>query len=49
MDLNALERAWQKQTVTGGGKPAESVAARMKREVAVAQRRIRTGVLVNPG
>ena len=44
MNFEALESAWQKQTVTGSHEPAEQVAAQMKREVAIAQRRIRGGI-----
>ena len=44
MDISTLERAWQQQIVTSGDLPAELVAARLKREVAIAQRRIRGGI-----
>jgi hypothetical protein len=46
MDFNALERAWQKQVVTGGDEPAELVMGRMESEVAIAQRRIRGGMIL---
>src|SRR5215207_952624 len=46
MDFNVLERAWQKQVVTDADQPAELVVGRMKREVAVAQRRIRGGMIL---
>ncbi|TAK98616.1 MAG: hypothetical protein EPO07_11725 [Verrucomicrobia bacterium] len=44
MNFEVLENAWQKQTVTGGGEPADAVATRLKREVEIAQRRIRGGI-----
>ena len=46
MDISTLEKAWQKQIVTSGDMPADLVAARMKREVAIAQRRIRGGIVL---
>jgi hypothetical protein len=44
MNFEALEKEWQKQIVTGGTLPSEATAARLKREVASAQRRIRGGI-----
>src|SRR5262245_51655409 len=44
MNFEALESAWQKQSVSGSGEPTEQIAARMKREVAIARRRIRGGI-----
>jgi hypothetical protein len=46
MNFSALEKTWRKQVVVGGGEPAELVAARLKREVASAQRRIRGGIVL---
>jgi hypothetical protein len=46
MDFSTLEKAWRKQRVTGGDAPAEMIAARMKREVAIAHRRIRGGIVL---
>jgi len=46
MDISTLENAWQKQIVTSGDIPADMVTARMKREVAIAQRRIRGGIIL---
>ncbi|GEM_PF-5809690 len=44
MNFEALEKAWQKQIVAGGTLPSEATAARLRREVAGAQRRIRGGI-----
>jgi hypothetical protein len=46
MDFNVLQTAWQKQVVTGADEPAERVMGRLKSEVAVAQRRIRGGMIL---
>ena len=46
MNLETMERAWQKQIVIASKEPVESVAARMKHEVTVAQRRIRGGIVL---
>jgi hypothetical protein len=46
MDLSALEKAWQNQVVKGGIESASVVAARLKTEVAIAQRRIRGGIVL---
>src|SRR5688572_1296538 len=46
MDISTLERTWQQQIVASGDQPAELVAARLKREVAIARRRIRGGIVL---
>jgi hypothetical protein len=46
MNLEVLETAWRRQVVRGADEPAPVIAARLEREVAVAHRRIRGGLVL---
>jgi len=46
MNLEVLEKTWREQVVRGANEPAPAIAARLKREVAAARRRIRGGIVL---